>query len=45
MWSIPNELKIPFFQWKIYFALFIFIDKYLNFTEIEYFICYVKFEI
>ena len=36
-------LKYHFSQWKIYFSQFIFIDKYLIFKEIEYFIHYIKF--
>ena len=30
---------------KFHFSQFIFIDKYLKFKEIEYFIHYIKFQI
>ena len=36
--------KFYFSHWKIHFSQFIFIDKYLIFKEIEYFIQYIKFE-
>ena len=37
--------KLHFFQWKIYFCQFIFIDEYLIFEVIEYLIHYIKFEL
>ena len=43
MHRIPNGFEIPFFPWKINFSQFI--DKYLKFKEIKYFIHYVKFEL
>ena len=43
--EFPVSSKFHFSRWKIYFAQFIFIDKYLQFKEIEYFIRYVKFEL
>ena len=44
MHRILNGFKIPIFQCKSYFTQFIFIDKYLKFKEIEYFIHYIKFK-
>ena len=37
--------KFHFSQWKIHFSQFIFIDKYLKFTEIEYFIHYLMWPV
>ena len=37
--------KLHFFQWKISFCQFIFIDEYLIFEGIEYLIHYIKFEL
>ena len=46
--TFPNGFKIPFFLameiYNLYFSQFIFIDKYLKFKEIGYFIHYIKFE-
>ena len=37
--------KFHFSQWKIHFSQFIFIDKYLKSTEIEYFIHYLMWPV
>ena len=42
--EFPVSSKVHFSQWKIRFSQFIFIDKYLNIKEIEYFIHYINFE-
>ena len=39
------SLKFNFCQWKINFSQFIFIDKYLKFKEIKYFIHCIKSEV
>ena len=43
--EFPISSKFHFFQWKIYFPKYIFMDKYLKFKGIEYVIHHVKFEI
>ena len=44
--EFPVRSKFHFSQWKIHFSrFFIFIDKYLKFKEIKYFIHYIEFEI
>ena len=39
---MPNGLKIYCSKWKTDCSQFIFIDKYLKFKDIEYFIHYIK---
>ena len=36
--EFPMGSKFNFLQWKFHFSHFIFIDKYLKFKEVEYFI-------
>ena len=39
--EFPMGSKFHFSQWKIRFFQFVFIDKYLEFKEIEYLIHYI----
>ena len=42
--EFPMSAKFHFPQWNVHFFKFFFIDKYLKFKEIDYFIHYIKFE-
>ena len=42
--EFQRSLKFHFSQWKIHLSQLIFIDKYLKFKEIEYFIRHINFK-